>query len=403
MRYDSVDLEGLAERLVAARRAANLTQEEAANHLKMSRPTFIAIEKGGRRPKPAELVALAELYGVALNTLLRRGSAPQALRPHLRSMLDLSADGARELESAISLLSAYIDDYQYLESLVGSQAGMHFPSPVRVPPGPIERFAEHCAQEERARLNLGAHQPIYGLRKTLEEAGLHVFVDKVDSKLAGLYVFVPNFGYCILINRVHPRERRRWTIAHEYGHFLTERERPGVDYFKPTQRKPEGERFADSFAAAFLMPEAGVQRRFYEEIERTGDFKVGDLCRIADYFGVSLAAMALRLEGLALIPRGSWDQVTESEVPLRTLKSAAGVEPRDDRRLPQRYPQRYKLLAVQAYVDQKISEGQLAKFLRCSRIEAREVVEKCLVLDADDARSSLPSALTHSLLSAPAR
>lgn len=403
MRYDSVELEGLAQRLVAARKAANLTQEEAANHLEMSRPTFIAIEKGSRRPKPAELIALAQLYGVALNALLRRSSIPQPLRPHLRSILDVSTDGTRELESAISLLSAYIDDYQYLESLVGGQAVMHFPTPVRIPPGPIERFAEHCAQEERARLNLGAHQPIYGLRKTFEEAGLHVFVENLDSKLAGLYVFVPNFGYCILINRVHPRDRRRWTIAHEYGHFLTERERPGVDYFKPMQRKPEAERFADSFAAALLMPEAGVQRRFYEEIERTGDFKVGDLCRIADYFGVSLVAMALRLEGLGLIPRGSWDQVTESGLPLRTLKSAAGVEVRDERRLPQRYPQRYKLLAVQAYVDKKISEGQLAKFLRCSRIEAREIVEKCLVLDADTARASLPSALTHSLLTEPVK
>lgn len=402
MRFDTVDLAGLAERLVAARKAANLTQEEAANHLKMSRPTFIAIEKGARRPKPDEIVALAELYGVPLNTLLRQGATPAPLRPHLRSILDLSTDGSRELEGAISLLSAYVDDYQYLESLVQADAVTHFPSPVRIPPGPIERFAEHCAQEERARLNLGAHQPIYGLRKTLEEAGLHVFVDNIDSKIAGLYIFAPNFGYCILINRLHPRERRRWTIAHEYGHFLTEREQPGVDYVRPMQRKPESERFADSFAAAFLMPEAGVQRRFYEEIERTHDFKVSDLCRIADYFGVSLAAMALRLESLSLIPRGSWDAVTDARVPLRALKTAAGVEPREAP-LPQRYPQRYKLLAVHAYVDRKISEGQLAKFLRCSRIEAREIVERSLVLDADGTRASLPSTLTRSLLSEAAK
>lgn len=403
MRYDSVELAGLAERLVAARKAANLTQEEAANHLKMSRPTFIAVEKGTRRPKPAELVSLAELYGVPLNTLLRQSSAPHPLRPHLRSILDLPTDGQRELEGAISLLSAYIDDYQYLETLMGAEAVVHFPSPVRIPPGPIERFAEHCAQEERARLNLGAHQPIYRLRKTLEETGLRVFVDKLDSKIAGLYVFVQDFGYCILINLVHPRERRRWTIAHEYGHFLTDRERPGVDYSRPMQRKPEIERFADSFAAAFLMPEAGVQRRFYEEIERTGDFKVGDLCRVADFFSVSLMAMALRLEALALIPRGSWDQIIESRVPIRALKREAGVEPRDEASAPKPYPQRYKLLAVQAFVDQKITEGQLARLLRSSRIEARETVEQWSVLDADDSHSSVPLALTHSLLGESAK
>jgi Zn-dependent peptidase ImmA (M78 family)/transcriptional regulator with XRE-family HTH domain len=403
MRYESVELAGLAERLVAARKAANLTQEDAANHLKMSRPTFIAIEKGTRRPKPAELVDLAQLYGVPLNTLLRQTAAPEPLRPHLRSILDFSTDYQRELESAISLLSAYIDDYQYLQTLMQAEASVHFPSPVHIPPGPIERFAEHCAQEERARLNLGAHQPIYGLRKTLEEAGLHVFVDKLDSKLAGLYVFVPNFGYCILINRSHPRDKRRWTIAHEYGHFLTDRDRPGVDYLQPMQRKPGGERFSDAFAAAFLMPEPGIQRRFYEEIERTGDFKVGDLCRLADYFGVSVMAMALRLQALGLIPRSSWDQIADARVPIRALKKEAGLEAADELGSPKPYPQRYKMLAVQAYADQKISEGQLARFLRCSRVEARQIVDQWSMADTEDARNSVSLALTDSLLSEPGK
>jgi Zn-dependent peptidase ImmA (M78 family)/DNA-binding XRE family transcriptional regulator len=400
MRYDSVDLAGLAERLIAARKAANLTQEAAASHLDMSRPTFIAIEKAARRPKPEELVKLAELYNHPLNKLLRDDSRPQQLRPHLRSIVDSATGGERELEAAIEQLSGYIDDYQFLERLVEANTKSNFPPPVRTATGPIERFAEHCAQEERARLNLGAHQPIYTLRKTLEEAGMHVFVERMDSKLAGLYVFAPSFGYCILVNRVHPRERRRWTIAHEYGHFLSDRDRPGVDYLKPMQRKPESERFADAFAAAFLMPEAGVQRRFYEEVDRTGDFKVADLCRMADYFAVSIMAMALRLEALVLVPRGTWDQISESRIPVRTLKKAAGIAPSDDEDSVESYPKRYKLLAVQAFLEEKITEGQLAKLLRSSRIEAREIVERCSETadDGDGTQSVVPLALTHSLL-----
>ena len=61
MSYESIDVATLAERLVAARKSAGLTQEEAANHLGVSRPTFIAIEKGTRRPRPDELVKLAEI------------------------------------------------------------------------------------------------------------------------------------------------------------------------------------------------------------------------------------------------------------------------------------------------------------------------------------------------------
>jgi len=51
MKYESMDVAGLAERLNAARKAAHVTQEAAANHLNMSRPTYIAMGKPVRRPK----------------------------------------------------------------------------------------------------------------------------------------------------------------------------------------------------------------------------------------------------------------------------------------------------------------------------------------------------------------
>jgi Zn-dependent peptidase ImmA (M78 family) len=397
MKFDNIDPIGLAERLTTLRKAASVTQEAAATHLGMSRPTFIAIEKAQRRPQPEELVQLAALYQVPLNLLLRVAPNPLPLRPNLRATLDASLGEGPGLSLAISTLTAYIDDYQYLENLLSVKATPHFPPQVRIAPGPIERFAEHCAQEERARLNLGAHQPIYSLRKTLEEAGMHVFFEKLDSKLAGLYVFAPGFGYCILVNRLHPRERRRWTTAHEYGHFLCERDRPGVDYTRAMQRKPESEKFADAFAAAFLMPDAGVQRRFYEAVLRSGDFNVGDLCHMADYFAVSLMAMSLRLEAIGLIPRGSWDQISAAKVSLQSLKQEAGLTMARDDDAPEPYPQRYKLLAVQAFLDEKVSEGQLAKLLRCQRIEAREIVQQCTEAD-DGIQAPVTLAFGRSLL-----
>ena len=55
-------MNALVQRLIAARKAAGISQATAADHLKMSRPTFIAIEKGTREVKPEELIALASLY-----------------------------------------------------------------------------------------------------------------------------------------------------------------------------------------------------------------------------------------------------------------------------------------------------------------------------------------------------
>jgi Zn-dependent peptidase ImmA (M78 family)/transcriptional regulator with XRE-family HTH domain len=401
MSYESIDVVSLAEKLVAARKAAGLTQEDAAVHLDMSRPTFISIEKAIRRPKPDELVRLAELYKVSLNRLLRDEARPKgALHPHLRYSLDSAGNGSKEVELAIEKLAKFVEDYQFLEQLVQSKPITNFPPAVRIPPGPIERFAEHCAQQERARLNLGSHQPILTLRKVLEEVGVNVFADELESKLAGLYLFVPDFGYCILVNRAHPPERRRWTIAHEYGHFLADRDKPGIDYLKSVSRRVESEKFADVFAGAFLMPEAGVQQRFYEEVDRTGDFTVGDLCRMADFYLVSLHAMTLRLEALGLIPKGSWDEINSTRVRVSEIRKEAGVDQPNDRESLEPYPKRYKLLAVQAFVAAKITEGQLASILRVSRIEAREIVEECLEApdDADGVQTLVNLSLTKSLL-----
>lgn len=397
MQPDTLDPTGLAERLTTARKAARVTQEAAATHLGMSRPTFIAIEKAQRRPQREELVQLAALYQVPLNRLLRPMPVSEAGQPPLRATLEACLGDGPEPAAAINTLCAYVEDYQYLENLLAAKATVHFPPPIRIAPGPIERFAEHCAQEERARLNLGAHQPLYSLRKTLEPAGVHVFFAALEADLAGLYAFVPGFAYCILVNQQQPREKRRAVIAQAYGHFLFDRNRPGADYARALQRKPEHQRFAAAFAAAFLMPESGVQCRFYQAVEHSGDFNVADLCQMADYFAVSLMAMASRLESIGLIPRGSWAQISAVNGLSPLPAPAAGLALRTDD-APEPYPQRYKLLAVQAFLDEKISEGQLARLLRCQRIRARELVQECSLVQHDEKGPTAPLALGRSLL-----
>jgi Zn-dependent peptidase ImmA (M78 family)/DNA-binding XRE family transcriptional regulator len=401
MNYEDNDLSALAERLASARKSAGVTQDAAAAHLGMSRPTFIAIEKATRRPRPEEIVKLATLYRTSVNALLRHETQPPKLQPHLRAVLSSNAEDQEELEAAIAKLTSFVDDYVFLEHKLDAQP-VNFPPRIRAQVAPVERFAEHCAQEERARLNLGAHLPIYTLRKVLEDVGVHVFIDALSSKLAGLYVFAPDFGYCILVNRLHTRDRRRWTIAHEYGHFMLDRDKPGVDYLRPVQRKPENERFADAFAAAFLMPETGVQRRFYEEVERKSDFNVGDLCRMADYYAVSLMAMTLRLESLTLIGRGSWDSIKAAGVAVKKLKLEAGVQEQPDVDSTDTFPDRYKRLAVQAWISDKISTGTLAKLLRCSVIEAREIAYRCaeVATDTDGVSERFSVNLADSLLAA---
>lgn len=54
--------------MAAARVNAELTQEEAAKKLGISKATLINWEKGKVPPKPMALVALADLYGITVDT-----------------------------------------------------------------------------------------------------------------------------------------------------------------------------------------------------------------------------------------------------------------------------------------------------------------------------------------------
>jgi len=381
----------LSERLTLARKAAGVSQDSAARHLGISRPTYIAIEKGVRDAKPRELIALASLFKTQVNRLVRPEAPSLPISPHLRGEISGSGNEAG-LSEAVDKLVGFVDDYQFLLEKTNSRL-----APVIAPPQierseiSINQLAARIAQSERSKLGLGQREPIGDIRKTLDEVGVHIFVDALNSRLAGLYAYVPNFGYCILVNRQHPLDRMRWTVAHEYGHFLFDRNQPGVDYLNSPARKPYSERFADAFAANFLMPAEGIRHQFEDAQLRSGDVNVGDVCRIADIYGVSLMAMTLRLEMMRLIHQGTWDFLRESGVKVRDIKLEAGLDLNMAKPGIETFPERYILLAIQAWNTEKITTSQFARLMRCSPIEAREKAESKSksIIDADEMEISL--------------
>jgi hypothetical protein len=119
-----------------------------------------------------------------------------------------------------------------------------------------------------------------------------------------------------------------------------------------------------------------VQQRFNEIVTSTGDFQVADLCRLSHFYFVSVEAMCLRLEQLGLTPKGVWQSLKEAGMAPQTAATLLALpsHPQND----QPYPERYMYLAVRAFEEGLISQGQLARFLRCDPVEAREIVAKCL-------------------------
>ncbi|GAG08006.1 unnamed protein product, partial [marine sediment metagenome] len=197
----SIDPETLGQRLAESRKARGLTQQEAADCLKCSRPTLIAIEKGTRLAKPDEIVALAALFGRNVHELVRPGEPVASFQPHLRAAANKVEPNNTELEAAIDDLQRFAENYRELESLLNAPMSYNYPQEVRLPRSVnTAALAEDIAVRERNRLGLG-DQPIYHLRQFLESnVGLRIMYGGLPSQIAGLYAYAGEIGCCILVN-----------------------------------------------------------------------------------------------------------------------------------------------------------------------------------------------------------
>lgn len=375
MTNDSTSPRILGQRLSEARKARAIKQEDAAEHLSVSRPTFIALEKGERPPKPDEIVKLAALYGLPVSHFVRTIPPLTDFQPHFRAALEkVKPADAEQLKAAIHEFKEFAVNYLDLEQRMKAPLRMNYPDPVTLNPHVnVSELAEDIAHRERLRLGLG-DQPIPNIRGLLEaEVGVRIFFWKLPSMFAGMYIFVDGLGGCMLINSVHPPEKQRASIAHEYAHLIVDRYSAGIDYLNVSGRKPASERFAESFAMSFLMPASSVRFRFNEIVSATGNFQVGDLVKLKHRYSVSLEAMALRLEALGLLKSRTWELQKEKRLPVRAAEKKLGLavavrEPA--------FPERYQLLAVHAYERGELSEKEVANYLRCDIWEARRVIQE---------------------------
>lgn len=136
--------------------------------------------------------------------------------------------------------------------------------------------------------------------------GIQVAVSKLEGGVSG---FLHRDGDRILIgvNSDHKVTKRRFTIAHELGHYMLHLGGPEVTFIdkipssaslvktrRPDQDVDLREMEANAFAAALLMPEPLVNKQILSYMERYGSIE--DIAwRMAKDFEVSEQAMTIRL------------------------------------------------------------------------------------------------------------
>lgn len=363
-----LDSKQVGRKLRIARKRQDMTQEEAAHVIGASRTTMVAIEKGERKIRPEELLRLSIAYEQDINVFLEKSRVENLFTdPQFRGPLGLEKKVASDMEVCINELRNLSYNYYELERLLDEPQLKKFPSEYQLGRLKPSELGEQIAIEERQRLGLG-DGPIPELRKLLaREVGLRIYyLPGVPREYSAIYLYSDQIGGCIAVNSRHPEPRCRFTLAHEYGHFLTSRFKDNV-YRYPGRSTLE--RIADEFAVHFLMPSTGIVRRFKDKRNLKKQFTPYDLVDMAHYFGVSVEALSYRLEGLRLIGTGALEGLKDKGFKVSEARMELGLDELPASR--QRLPVRHQLLASQAFEAGLIGESEFADLLQVQRVQAR--------------------------------
>lgn len=153
----------------------------------------------------------------------------------------------------------------------------------------------------------GIDKPAVNVEEITSDLGVELVVEPLEETVSGLLV-VRKSRATIVSNQLHPRNRQRFSIAHELGHYVLHRYASNVFVdstltFYRDEKSADGvyrqEIEANSFAAELLMPEDFIRRHLGSQRVDLHDEQAVE--RLARDFGVSMQALTIRLVNLRLV------------------------------------------------------------------------------------------------------
>lgn len=171
---------------------------------------------------------------------------------------------------------------------------------------------------EELALSLIGHanfnKPAIDIKKIANLIGVHVMPYDLGDEMSGVLVLNNDIG-TIGYNPKHSESRRRFTIAHELGHYVLHRKnhndvfvdrdfiimyRRGHDK-NYSEAELAQEQEANAFAAAILMPEYLIEQELKENNFYFDLSELQLIEKLAKTFKVSAPAMTFRLHNLSVL------------------------------------------------------------------------------------------------------
>lgn len=400
----------IARRLREARELASISQNEASDVLGLPRTAVTQIEGGNRSVSTLELAKLADLYRRPLAWFL--AEAPDAEEDVVVALHRIAPglDEAPEVRSEVDRCVRICREGVSLEELLGREGRDGTPAYRESVPrstGEAVMQGERVAEQERKRLELGS-APVADITELLGDQGIWASVVELPHTMSGLFLHHRSIGMAVLVNARHVRARQRFSLAHEYAHALLDRDRV-VGVSSADNSSERIEQRANAFAAAFLLPEAGLE----EELRQLGkgqpartdqivfDVATGgsiqgqlrpaprsqtigfqDVAFIAHRFGVSYQAAVYRLKSLRHINQPESTLLLSREYEAAGKEYLQALDLFDDLETPvsagkgsRELRSRVAHLGLEAYRMGEISRGRLLDVGKIIGVDGRKLLD----------------------------
>lgn len=291
----------LPARLKKAREDAGLTQEAFARSLGLSSEFISLLESGKRTPSLDTLARIAARLNREPAFFLSEKEPAFTILFRAESLDDLA-------RAELAPFQRYVEDYLRLERAAGRR--------LELAPLYADIPADRLAAEERRRLGLG-DEPIRDIFGLLERNGCRILRRRLppEVRISGVFIFLEAEAAAFaLINSAQPLCRQVFSAAHEYCHYLKDRhdgpviDGPNIFGEGPAPVSNGKERFAQEFAAHFLMPPAKVREVVDKEFGADRHLSFDDVLLVKRVFGVSALAMLRTLRDLDLLTAAQFEE-----------------------------------------------------------------------------------------------
>lgn len=344
----NMELAELGTRIARARELAGVSQTSLGDALGVDRSAISRMEKGDRKVSVPEMLTIAERLERPLSYFMSEAVPSVVSR---RS----DSEGAHEsnalLDEELRAFSSDVADMLERGLISGTDRGSFA---FRTPHSHDD--AELAARKIRDLVGVGLDAPILDLGRFCDDLGLLMYTAALTQNGPdGACVEVGDPGNQLgvaVINGEAPHGRRRMTLAHELGHWLT-----GDAY--DTDASRDAERMLNSFAIHLLAPRPGLirvrdSRRAWSTRDKAiaigAEFQLSWSTAISQMLNVNLIDHTVREQLSRNVPRAGEFARLGFEVP-RTTPTV-------------RLSPRFVSSVLEAYTTERLTSARTLELLR---------------------------------------